>query len=172
VRARFPSPRQGGRSALSASATSGRPSHARQTAGQYHSAVGPSSVTRETVAKKGTDPELIPYQLALRPTPPPSALLKPSFILPPPSAASSTMLPFRTSSLVKPVRQRFCLRRLLATSTAPPFEIPCIDFARFRLAATKTERNAAAAQIVDALITAGFMVCRHVHPIPLVRLQV
>jgi hypothetical protein len=82
------------------------------------------------------------------------------------------MLPFRTSSLVKPVRQRFCLRRLLATSTAPPFEIPCIDFARFRLAATKTERNAAAAQIVDALITAGFMVCRHVHPIPLVRLQV
>lgn len=64
----------------------------------------------------------------------------------------------RAPSLARTQYVRLGLCRLLATSTAPAFKIPVIDFGLFREATTKAERDAAAAQVVNALVTAGFMV--------------
>lgn len=92
-------------------------------------------------------PELIPYQPSFSPTTPTSR-------------SPPVMLLLQNSLVARPLRQQACLRRLLATSTAPTFKIPVIDFGKFRLAATRAERDTAAGQVVDALITAGFMVRR------------
>lgn len=68
---------------------------------------------------------------------------------------------FLRSSLVARASQgKIRSLRLLATSTAPAFKIPVIDFGKFRQAKTQEERSAAAAQVVDALVNAGFMVGR------------
>lgn len=52
------------------------------------------------------------------------------------------------------------LQLRLQATTAPAFQIPVIDFGRFRQAKSTDERNAAAVQVVDALVKSGFMVSR------------